>query len=180
MTSTVTVSVDVFTMPLTVRSYQASHQVDAWRLRSLAKWVLAKTEPGCVADPDAHVLGIFIIDPVKMARINWEHLRHKGPTDVITLDYGVQSGGVPRSGPLLGDIFLCPVVAIDFALAHGTSWPEEVARYLIHGVLHLRGYNDSTPKPCRTMKREEDRLVREVSACFPLSCLAKEGRVLGR
>ncbi|MDP7050139.1 MAG: rRNA maturation RNase YbeY [Verrucomicrobiota bacterium] len=167
-------------MSLTVRSRQASHPVDAWLLRRLAKWALAETEPGRPVDPDAHALGVFLLDEVEMARANWEHLRHEGPTDVITLDFGSQAGGAPRSGPLLGDIFICPVVAEAFAREHGATWPEEVVRYLIHGVLHLRGYDDRDAICRKRMKREEERLARAAVECFPLSRLAKRGRVVGR
>ena len=167
-------------MPLTVRSRQTSHPVDAWRLRRLAKWALAGTEPGRPVEPEAHELGVFLVAEAEMARINREHLRHEGPTDVITLDYGGQAGVAPRPGPLLGDISICPGVAEAFAREHGTTWPEEVARYLIHGILHLRGYDDSAPGPRRAMKREEERLMRLAVESFPLSRLAKRGRVVGR
>ena len=167
-------------MSLTVRSRQSSHQVDAWRLRCLAKWALAESDPGKAVDLDAHALDVFLVDEAEMARANWEHLRHEGATDVITLDFGGQAGGAPRPGPLLGEIFICPVVAEAFAREHGTTWSEEVARYLIHGILHLRGYDDRNATRRKRMKREEERLVRAAAACFPLSRLAKGSRVLGR
>ena len=44
----------------------------------------------------------------------------------------------------------------------GTAWPEELARYVIHGLLHLHGYDDLEPAKRRVMKREENRLVK----CF--------------
>ena len=47
----------------------------------------------------------------------------------------------------------------EFARKYKTSWAKEVARYLIHGILHLRGYDDSAPELRRTMKREENRLM---------------------
>jgi len=167
-------------MSLTVRSRQSSHPVDAWRLRRLAKWVLAESDPGKAVDLDEHALGVFLVDEAEMARANWEHLRHEGPTDVITLDFGGQAGDAPRPGPLLGEIFICPVVAEAFAREHGTTWSEEVARYLIHGILHLRGYDDRNATRRKRMKREEERLVGAAAACFPLSSLAKRGRVVGR
>ena len=154
--------------------------MDAWLLRRLAKWVLTATEPGRSVDLDAHALRVFLVGEAEITRANWEHLRHKGPTDVITLDFGSQIGGVPRPGPLLGDIFICPVVAEAFSPEHGTTWPEEVARYLIHGILHLRGYDDRDATCRKRMKRVEERLVRAAAASFPLSRLAKVGRVFGR
>ncbi|PYJ97280.1 MAG: hypothetical protein DME23_16275, partial [Verrucomicrobia bacterium] len=58
-----------------------------------------------------------------------------------------------------------------------TTWQSELVRYLVHGVLHLRGYNDRQPKFRRVMKREEDRLVRELTRLFPLSKLARKPTV---
>ncbi|MDP6913863.1 MAG: rRNA maturation RNase YbeY, partial [Verrucomicrobiota bacterium] len=100
-------------------------------------------------------------------------------TDVITFDYG-ELGDVPKPGPILGDIFICPVVAEEFARKYKTSWAEEVARYLIHGILHLRGYDDSTPGLRRTMKREENRLMKAATERFHLSQLARGTTMVGR
>ena len=149
-------------------------------MRRLVKWALAESDPGKAVDLNAHALGVFLVDEAEMARTNWEHLGHEGPTDVITLDFGGQAGGAPRPGPLLGEIFICPVIAEAFAREHGTTWSEEVARYLIHGILHLRGYDDRNATRRKRMKREEERLVRAAAVCFPLSRLAKRGTVLGR
>ena len=95
-------------MPLTVRSRQKSHPADAWLLRRLVKWTLAETGPDQAVDSGAHELGVYLVDPDEMARVNWDYLQHEGPTDVITFDYG-ESGDTPKPGPILGDIFICPV-----------------------------------------------------------------------
>ncbi len=166
-------------MPLTIRSRQKSHPADSWLLRRLAKWALAETEPGQALEPASHELGVYLVDPVEMAGANWDYLQHDGPTDVITFDYG-EPGGAPKPGPILGDIFICPVVAEEFACKYKTSWAEEVARYLIHGILHLRGYDDSTPGLRRTMKREENRLMKAATERFHLSQLARGTTMVGR
>ncbi len=122
---------------------------------------------------------MYRFDPVEMARPNCSYLQDDGPTDVISFDYD-ESGDAPKPGPILGAIFICPVVAAEFAHKYKTSWPEEVARYLIHGILHLRGYDDSAPGLRRTMKREENRLMTAAAGRFPLSRLARGTRVVGR
>ena len=166
-------------MPLTVRSRQTSHPVDAWRLRRLVKWALAGTEPGRPVEPGAHELGVYLVGSDEMTKINWEYLRHVGATDVITFDYG-KSGGVPKPGPILGDIFICTAVAEEFAQKFKTSWENELARYLIHGILHLRGYDDSRPELRRIMKRKENHLIKLASKRFPLSQLARATKTVGR
>jgi probable rRNA maturation factor len=54
-----------------------------------------------------------------------------------------------------------------------TSWPAELVRYLVHGVLHLRGFDDHTAADRRRMKTEENRLLRLLAGRFPLSQLAR-------
>jgi len=54
-----------------------------------------------------------------------------------------------------------------------TSWQSELVRYLVHGVLHLKGYDDQRSVSRRKMKREEDRLVKELGKRFDLSKLQK-------
>ena len=128
-------------MSLTVRSRQKTHPVDVRLLRRLAKWVLEITEPDTAKRPSGHELGVFLVGPEEMARINFSSLQHEGPTDVITFDY-CEQGDAPKPGPILGDLFICPTVAEEFAGEFGTTWPKEVGPVLIHGVLHLRGYDD--------------------------------------
>ena len=74
----------------------------------------------------------------------------------------------------MGDLFICPTVAEENAKYYGTSCSHEVARYLIHGILHLRGYDDKKMAARKVMKREENLLMSEALKLFPLSCLVKE------
>jgi probable rRNA maturation factor len=54
-----------------------------------------------------------------------------------------------------------------------TSWQSEIVRYLIHGILHLQGFDDQRPADRRKMKREESRLLRRSSLRFDLRKVAK-------
>jgi rRNA maturation RNase YbeY len=91
-----------------------------------------------------------------MARVNWRFLQHEGSTDVITFDHGSTIERVH------GECFISVADAVDQAQAFRTTWTEEVVRYVIHGILHLRGYDDLEPALRRSMKREENRWVRWV------------------
>ena len=73
-----------------------------------------------------------------MARVNEKFLKHTGSTDVITFDY--QEGDV--SGAWNGELFICVDDAVAAAPRFGVGWQIELARYLAHGLLHLRGYDD--------------------------------------
>lgn len=103
-------------------------------------------------------LGFHWVSAAEMARVNWRFLRHEGSTDVITFDYG----STPER--LHGECFICVADAVAQAEEFGTTWSDEVVRYVIHGILHLRGYDDLEPALRRIMKREENRWVRWAAA----------------
>lgn len=103
-------------------------------------------------------LSIHLLPARQMAEANEAYLRHPGPTDVITFDYRE-----PDQNVLWGELLVCPAVAIEQARDFGTSWQSEILRYIIHGVLHLRGFDDRTAADRRVMKREEDRLLSELT-----------------
>ena len=80
-----------------------------------------------------------------MARLNRQTFGRKGPTNVIAfpVDNALTSGGPP---PLLGEV----VISIETTArqAEETGWPQEELFdfYLIHGILHLLGYDHDTPQ----------------------------------
>jgi rRNA maturation RNase YbeY len=79
---------------------------------------------------------------------------------------------------LHGEIFVCVDEALLQARKFGTSWQSETVRYVVHGVLHLLGHDDLRAAARRGMKREEDRLVREISRRFSLAQLARHPRIV--
>ena len=103
-------------------------------------------------------LGIHLVSAREMARVNWQFLRHEGSTDVITFDHG------STATHLHGELFISIEDAESQAGEFGTDWNTELARYVIHGLLHLHGHDDLTPEPRRVMKRLEGRLVRQEAA----------------
>jgi probable rRNA maturation factor len=117
-------------------------------------------------------LAFYLVGPSRMTQLNETFLRHAGSTDVITFDYAD-----PAPPPLLhGEIFVCVDEAKRQARKFRTTWQCELVRYVIHGTLHLAGYDDLRPAAKRVMKREEDRLVRYAGDAFALTKLGGAGR----
>jgi rRNA maturation RNase YbeY len=54
-----------------------------------------------------------------------------------------------------------------------TTWQSELVRYVVHGVLHLVGYNDQDNRARRRMKAAEDALVRRLARQFAFSALSR-------
>ena len=91
-------------------------------------------------------LGIHLVSAPLMAQVNQQYLQHQGSTDVITFDHSL----VPVTGstvptPVHGELFICVEDADAQATEFRTSWQEEVTRYIIHGILHLCGFDDLKP-----------------------------------
>jgi len=78
----------------------------------------------------------------------------------------------PGATQLKGEIFICLDEALSQARRFRTSWPSEVVRYLVHGVLHLCGYDDRHPAPRREMKRMENRLLEQLARRYRFRNLA--------
>ncbi len=83
-----------------------------------------------------------------MARVHGDFLGDPTETDVITFPYG--------------EILVCPAVARDRAPGYGLEVEQEVLLYALHGLLHLAGYDDTTPEAARKMARAQSRLLKRV------------------
>jgi probable rRNA maturation factor len=121
----------------------------------------------------SYELGVTLVSPGRMADINQEFLGHEGSTDVITFDYrnGYDQGAAELD--LAGEIYISVADAQSQAKEFSTTWPEEMTRYVVHGVLHLRGFDDLEPAQRKIMKREETRLLRRLAARCDLRNLSQ-------
>lgn len=164
---------------LALRNRQRDRRLNLPFLRRVLRHVLAEEFPG-----GGHELGFHFISAGEMARVNWQFLQHEGSTDVITFDYvaaEVRRRNSSATDPvrlltsaatlLHGEAFICVADAVKQAREFRTSWQSEVVRYAIHALLHLCGYDDLQPAKRRMMKREENRLMRELAAAFDLDQL---------
>jgi probable rRNA maturation factor len=97
-----------------------------------------------------------------IASLNRRHLGRTGPTDVIA--FGFSAAGQARPTSLVGDIYIAPGVARRNARAFGVGVREELARLVVHGVLHVIGHDhpagdDRSQSP---MWRRQEALLRRV------------------
>ena len=123
-------------------------------------------------------LGIQLVGAKEMARVNWQYLQHEGSTDVITFDHSGPEHGTAGGNPQLhGELFVCIDDAVKQAKEFQTTWQSEVVRYTVHGILHLLGYDDLRADLRRTMKREENRLVRMLARRFSLAELSRTAKI---
>ena len=116
--------------------------------------------PECVA--------VRLIGDAEMARLNETYRKRRGPTDVLSFP-GTANCAKPGTlkqqarkagGGFLGDIAIAPKVARRNAKSLGRQLPEELKVLILHGVLHLLGYDHETDRG--EMERTEVRLRRKL------------------
>jgi probable rRNA maturation factor len=90
-------------------------------------------------------VSVIVISDRRMAELHRRFLQEPGPTDVITFQHG--------------EIFVSTETARRQARAFQTSLEHELRLYIVHGLLHLRGYDDKTPAGAAEMKRLQEKLV---------------------
>ncbi len=84
-----------------------------------------------------------------------------------------ESRGSDASALVHGELFVCLDEAVGQCGRFNTFWQSELVRYVVHGILHLLGYDDRRPAARRQMKREEDRLLTQLARRFPFRRLGK-------
>jgi len=115
----------------------------------------------------AECVAVRLIGDAEMTRLNETYRKKSGPTDVLSFPAQEQSkpGSLARQvrwarGKFLGDIAIAPAVARRNAKSLGRALPEELRVLILHGVLHLLGYDHESDQG--EMERIEMRLRRRV------------------
>lgn len=123
---------------------ETDFRLKGWRkLVKLIKEIIRKEEktPGEVS--------FIITNDEFLRKINVRFLEHDYNTDVITFNYN--SGEV-----ITGEVYISLETVKDNALNYEVSLLEEINRVIIHGVLHLAGYDDKKQEERRKMRMMED------------------------
>ena len=90
---------------------------------------------------------VWLISDRRMASLHRKFMHQTGPTDVLTFQHG--------------EIFISVETARRNARAFGTSLASELRLYIIHGLLHLHGFDDQTQAKGRKMERIQKKILQE-------------------
>ncbi|RME70800.1 MAG: rRNA maturation RNase YbeY [Verrucomicrobia bacterium] len=102
-------------------------------------------------------LSIALLPHRAMCELHARFLDDPSPTDVITFE------GDPLAATA-GEICVCPAVAREFVEKRGGDFAAELTLYIVHGYLHLAGFDDTTPDLKRAMRAAERRAMRCLAA----------------
>ena len=128
---------------------ESTISVDESALQRVATYALDQLH----VHPDAE-LAILLVDEAAMEQLHVQWMDEPGPTDVLSfpmdeLRPGTEDQVTPAG--LLGDIVLCPQVAIGQAETAGHSPLDEMLLLTVHGVLHLLGFDHAEPEEEKAM-----------------------------
>ena len=110
---------------------------------------------------DGALVSIAFVSDRAIAGLNAKHLGHRGPTDVISFGFDRPT----KSDPVVGDIYIAPAVAAKNAKSRKRPVREELVRLLVHGTLHVLGYDhpEDEKRESSAMWRRQEALVRRLS-----------------
>ena len=129
----------------------ADRQLQAW-----AEASLAAMQQGAAA------LSLKVVGSQEMAALNGKYRQQAKPTNVLSFPAGAPLAAGPLDGeaaPLLGDLALCSQVILDESRAYGLAFEDRYAQMLVHGLLHLLGYDHMEAAERQAMERQERRLL---------------------
>ena len=118
--------------------------VDRARMREVARAVLSGEN---VAE---YEISLAFVDNPTIHRLNKQYLDHDEPTDVLSFPLSD-----PSAKKLAGELILGVEVAREQAVQRGHDAQAELALYVIHGLLHLCGYDDKSPAAAHQMRARE-------------------------
>jgi probable rRNA maturation factor len=143
---------------VTVSNHQRRRNVDTRALARIARYALE-----LVHDHDSQ-LGIVLVNDAAIAKLNAQYHAMSGPTDVLSFDYGEGQG----------ELIISVECAIRQARHFRTTPARELILYVVHGILHLHGYDDQKPNDQRRMRAAERKLMSRLSKLFEFKGLISQ------
>lgn len=125
------------------------------RWSGLLRRVLAEEQVGAPWEA-----GLSFVAADEMAGLNAAHRGIDQPTDVLA--FGADDGSAPRADDeprLVGDVVICPSVAASNAAVRNKAVDDELALLVVHGTLHLLGYDHIDDSDARKMEERERALL---------------------
>lgn len=107
-------------------------------------------------------LSIALVGEEEMRELNARYRGRDYPTDVLSFQSEIPEREIEGIPHLLGDVVICPSVAAKQAKEYGQTFDQEMALLLVHGILHLLGYDHQEETQAEEMEARE----REILSAF--------------
>ena len=136
---------------ISIATPQEIAPIDRAQMRQAVRTVLAGED---VAD---YEISLAFVDNPTIHRLNLRYLKHDEPTDVLSFPLSE-----PSASKLAGELVLGVEVAAEQAAARGHDVQTELTLYVIHGLLHLCGYDDHDDADRTAMRQRERYYLRQL------------------
>ena len=140
-------------MPATIHIDDASGGDEVPDESTMRGWILAALPPQRRDDVE---LSVRIVDDAEMTALNGRHRGKHGPTNVLSFPADLPAG---VDLPLLGDIVVCAPVVVAEAADQGKGLDAHWAHMLVHGTLHLQGYDHDEEAAAEAMEVLETEII---------------------
>jgi len=142
-------------MEVQIISHREPEVLDLQAFVRLAHFALEREEA-----PDGCVVSVALVDVAEMSALNERYRDKQGPTDVLSFPCDDPDAMVAEGEPVtLGDIIIAPEVAEEHAREYGQTIEAELNLLLVHGVLHLLGYDHIEEAEAQAMENREQSIL---------------------
>ncbi len=101
-------------------------------------------------------INVILVSDRRIAALHRQFMNIGGPTDVITFQHG--------------EIFISVETAVSHATEYATTPPDELRLYLVHGILHLSGFDDTTDRAAKRMEKTQARIFKAAMRITEANC----------
>jgi probable rRNA maturation factor len=141
-------------MQVRVTSHREPEPLDLEAFERLGAFVLRLEEV-----PDAAELSIAVVDEDEIANLSKKYRGVEGPTDVLSFGCDDPCTAGSDEPITLGDVIIAPEIAVEHAEDAGTTVEAELNLLLVHGILHLLGYEHDDDEAAEAMQTREQMLL---------------------
>ena len=147
---------DAYPTPLSIQQVHPSRRLDEESLDALIRHVLA------AEDGELVHLSVVLTDHETVRSLNVSYLDHDYDTDVLS--FSLRDAPDEDDGVVEGEVYVDLDTAAERHEEFDTSFETEARRYVVHGLLHLLGYDDQTASGQETMRALETQYLNAASA----------------
>lgn len=140
-------------MKILISNKQKSLKIFARQIKKIVKEVIAFEGHSC------DEVSIHFVETDEICRLHEMFFNDPSPTDCISFPIDDSEENIYR---VLGEIFVCPETAKKYAETHHLLPYNELVLYIIHGLLHLMGYDDIKEKDRKLMRAAERRHLKNL------------------
>jgi probable rRNA maturation factor len=136
-------------MQVHIHKQTNSLEINSTQVEGITKAVL--TEENILCDE----ISIYFVDEEEICRLHERFFNDPSRTDCITLPMDKEADATGYR--VLGEVFICTDVACSYARDHDLDPYEEASLYLVHGLLHLLGFDDISDEDIQIMRQAESK-----------------------